>query len=383
MFRHQIVASSAGFRVLQFAQCGIAVPDAGLRVSSTSLLLMLGVALVLQTASAMAQVQRTPSVSERASNNAYQTYQTISKLFWSAENQLQQRADPFSGRLAPYKSPLSKSDPLYPKYFSVDQAAGAYIQLLDSQQQQSWTLPPALYLGGIAAFTIGDYANAQKYFSRLLQDYPDYQRYTYIGDNYAPDPDFAQPVKPGVTKLLFYCQVGARGGAPASDAFANFLQFNQTALKGLSTQTEFANWLSHRTNKFRRREFREDNYGDEPDQRRASVLPQTGQLIEEGWQNFFPAALKKSGALKMREYLRTLTSKDSSLCDMAAPRLAEVDQLVINSYFAQAKVLLNKHDFPQCRAVLRKIVAEYPNSDASHRAEKELANTVLVSVNYY
>jgi hypothetical protein len=307
------------------------------------------------------------AISEERKSTLYQLYQNISHTFWDAEHQLQQRVDPFSGGLGPYTSPLSKSDPLYQKYFSVDQAANEYLTFSDSQPQQSWTLPPVLYLGGIAAFTIGDYANAQKYFSWLLQNHADYQRYSYIGDDYAPDPDFAQPIKPGVTKLLFYCQiVGGRGGAPASDAFAGFQQFNQTTLKVLSTQTEFANWLSHRANKFQRRIFLNEDYGgDEPDQLRASALPQTGQLIEDGWRNLFPAALKKSGALKMREYLRTLATEDSSLRDVAAPRLAEVDQLVIKSYFAEAKALLAKKDFAGTRAKYKQIMVEYPI--ATHR----------------
>jgi len=85
----------------------------------------------------------------------------------------------------------------------------------------------------------------------------------------------------------------------------------------------------------------------------------------------------------MREYLRTLFSADTSLHDVITPRLAEVDDLVIKSYFAQVKVLLKKHDFTRSRALLKKISAEYPDSDASHRAEVELVRTISVSVNYY
>lgn len=132
-------------------------------------------------------------------------YRDMEHIFWNSESQLQRRADPFSAGPSPYALPLSKKDPLYQNYFYVDNAAGQYIQLLDAQKQQSWTLPPVLYLGGIAAFTIGDYANAEKYLSRLLHDYPHYKRDVYIGDNYAPDPDFSQPVQPGISKLLFYC----------------------------------------------------------------------------------------------------------------------------------------------------------------------------------
>jgi len=103
-------------------------------------------------------------------------YQQISADFCNAENKLQDRVDPFSNELSPFQSPLAKTDPLYQKYFQVDQSAGEYAFALDQQKKQSWTLPSMLYFDGIAASTVGDYANVQKYFSRLLKDYPDYKR---------------------------------------------------------------------------------------------------------------------------------------------------------------------------------------------------------------
>src|SRR5690606_26431176 len=128
---------------------------------------------------------------------------------------------------------------------------------------KSWTLPSVLYLGGIAAFTIGDYANAEKYFSILLRDFGQYQRDHYISENFFPDPDFSEPVKPGVSKLLFYCQIRGSGVSPEKvlsptgetpepriakprDSFNAFQQFNQTALKVLLSQQEFAKWLANR-----------------------------------------------------------------------------------------------------------------------------------------
>lgn len=243
-----------------------------------------------------------------------------------------------------------------------------------------------------------------------MKNHADYKRYSYIGDNYTPNPDFVQPVKPAVTKLLFYCEiVGAHGDAPkaiatlseverqqkststslsvtsnpfsmTSDPFTAFHQFNQTSLKVLSSQIAFADWLANRPYRSQRREFREDNYGDEPDQCRASVLSATAQLIEDG---LFPAALKKSGSLAMRTYLRTLITDNLSLRDIAAPRLAEVDGLIVKSYFAQAKALLAKKDFAATRAKYKQILAEYPDSDASRLAEAELPKVVPVAVNYY
>jgi TolA-binding protein len=346
----------------------------------------------------MAQIKRTVSVTARP-DNSYELYQTISRTFWNAERQLQQRVDPFSAAPSPYISPLDKADPLYQKYFQVDHVANEYITYLDNRQNspllkgdsggffgQSWTLPPVLYLGGLAAFTIGDYANAQKYFSCLLKNHADYKRHSYIGDNYTSDPDFAQPVKPAVTKLLFYCEMKNRARQQAetpANTFTDFQNFSQSSLEVLSTQIAFAEWLANRPNKYQRREFHEDNYGDEPDQLRASVLPKTGQLIEDGWRQLFPAALKKSGALAMRAYLRTLLTNDSSLQDIVTPRLAEVDKLIIASYFAQAKVLLAKDDFAGTRSKYKQIIAEYPDSDASHLAETQLPKVVPVAVNYY
>jgi|GEM_PF-3408048 len=246
-----------------------------------------------------------------ATSTLYSQYHQIASTFWDAEHRLQQHVDPFSAEPSPYRSPLTLTDLLYQKYFQVDQSADDYVAALDRQKRQSWTLPTVLYFGGIAAFTIGDYANAQKYFSRLLRDYPDYQRNTYINDHDAPDPDFAQPVKPAVTKLLFYCQiVGAHGYTNhASDDMATFQQFNTASVKVLSTQAAFANWLAHRPHKYQRWDFyMDEDYGDEqPDQIRATVLPKTATLIEEGWRQLYTAALKESGALAMRNYLRALT----------------------------------------------------------------------------
>lgn len=85
----------------------------------------------------------------------------------------------------------------------------------------------------------------------------------------------------------------------------------------------------------------------------------------------------------MRKYLRSLTTDDSFLKEMAELRLAQVDQLVIKQYFAQAKALLHKHDFAGTRKKYKQIIAEYPDSDASRRAEAELPKVVPVAVNYY
>jgi len=245
-----------------------------------------------------------------------------------------------------------------------------------------------LYLGGLAAFTIGDYENAANYFSKLLRDYPDYKREHYISENYDPDPDYSEPVKPGLTKLLFYCQIvnapTAANGAAGSDAFAAFQQFNTTSIKVLSTQVDFAKWLLNRPHKYQRRIFLNEDYGDsQPEQYRASMLPRMDKLVEKGWADLFPAALKKSGSLKMRAYLRELTNPDSLLKETAAPRLVEVDQLVIKSYFYQAKVLLNKQNFDAARKMYRRIIAEYPDSAASRRAEEELPRVVSAATKFY
>lgn len=151
----------------------------------------------------------------------------------------------------------------------------------------------------------------------------------------------------------------------------------------LSTQADYAVWLANRSNKFERREFHEDNYGDQPDQLRASALPKTPQIIQQAWEASFPDALKKGGVLAMRKYLREISTPNAPLQAIAAPRLAQVDQLVINSYFAQAKVLLTKDDFAGTRAKYKQIIAEYPDSGAAQRAEAALSKVVPVAVNYY
>ena|GEM_PF-3659833 len=61
----------------------------------------------------------------------------------------------------------------------------------------------------------------------------------------------------------------------------------------------------------------------------------------------------------------------------------EVDQLVIKNYFASAKVLLAKHNFDGTRAKYKQIIAEYPETDACHKAETELQNVTPISVRYF
>jgi len=168
------------------------------------------------------------------------------------------------------------------------------------------------------------------------------------------------------------------------DAFATFQQFNQSATKVLLSQATYANWLANRPYRSQRRPFFNEDYGDDwPDQCRATALPKTAQLIKNGWEQLFPAALKKSGSLKMRGYLRELTKTDAPLKDIAAPRLVEVDQLVIKYYFAQAKVLLRKHQFDATRKMYKRIIAEYPSDPAAKRAEKEMGGISRIAVNYY
>jgi len=92
-------------------------------------------------------------------------FERIGQTFWDAEDQLRSRVKLFSTEPSPYENSLLPDDVLYQKYFYVDKAASEYLQIVDKENPQSWTIPPVLYLGGLAAFTIGDYENAEKYFS--------------------------------------------------------------------------------------------------------------------------------------------------------------------------------------------------------------------------
>lgn len=214
-----------------------------------------------------------PAVAEPLS--PFTQYEKFTSLFWNTEKKLQQQNSSSFERFS-YTSPLPPADPLYQKYFSVHQSVGEYLQQLEARGiSESWTIPTSLYLGGIAAFTIGDYNVAQKYFSRLLKEYPDYKRDLYISDRYAPDPAFSQPVKPALTKLLFYCQI-ITASNPDQNPFTAFQQFNQSALKVLSTQKSYAYSLSHHPNIHYRREFYlDEDYGGTLDQTRATALPRT------------------------------------------------------------------------------------------------------------
>src|SRR5690606_15866691 len=67
-------------------------------------------------------------------------FNNFAKTFWDAETQLQQRDTSFSLHKPIYRSPLSKDDPLYQKYFSASNMAGAYIETIDPAKRHSWTL---------------------------------------------------------------------------------------------------------------------------------------------------------------------------------------------------------------------------------------------------
>jgi len=128
---------------------------------SIRIISILGVVLVATCIVASPAQAQSVAASQISSRDLYDR---IGHTFWDAENQLQLRIKPFSTEPSPYKNPLRRDDVLYQKYFYVDKAVGEYLQIIDKVNPQSWTVPPVLYLGGIAAFTIGDYANAEKYF---------------------------------------------------------------------------------------------------------------------------------------------------------------------------------------------------------------------------
>jgi TolA-binding protein len=280
-------------------------------------------------------------------------------------------------------APLPATHPAHREYSQSAESADEFLKLADENNIRNWMLNPVLYFGGLAHFTLGNYARAAELFSRLA---PDYVRDVYINDRDPINPELSTPTKPGISKLLFFCRLKALPKTPA-DALAALKQITTEAGSTLQTQREFAQFLANRKSPHARRDFSEANFGGQPDQIRASALPSTPALLEAAWNALWPQALKK-GAVPLRDYLRGFIAADGSTPDaplavLAAAKLPVLDALIVKSYFAQAQSLLKANNFNGARAKYKQIIAEYPDTPSARQAEAQFPKITQVAVAYY
>jgi hypothetical protein len=112
-----------------------------------------------------------------------------------------------------------------------------------------------IYLSAVAHLTCGEYGQALKLFVRLNRDYPDYKREQYIGDGYTPDPQDSVRVQASVAKLIFALRLQSLPESPR-DPWSALQQVTSDAVAALDAGRRSA-------------------IGGEPDQLRASALPDT------------------------------------------------------------------------------------------------------------
>ena len=268
--------------------------------------------------------------------------------------------------------PLAADDPLRAEYSRAGSAADEFIKLADENKTDNWMRPAILYLGGLAKYSIGDNVGALPLLERLQKEFPEYKRDQYINNRDTPNPRYAVPVAAGVSKLIFYLRLQvALKDAP--NAFSSLQQITDDALTTLAAQREYS--LT--------RTFSEARFGSEPDQRRASALPSTPSLVNEAWDALLEKALQQAGATALRQWLRGLHAPGAPLYKLALSKLQSIDALILKSYFAEAQNLMNQNNFDGARAKYKQIMAEYPNSEFSQRAEEEIENLVPAAVKYY
>jgi TolA-binding protein len=280
-------------------------------------------------------------------------------------------------------APLPEANPAQREYSQCAAAADEFIKLTDADNIRNWMLDPVLYFGGLAHFTLGNYARAEEIFSRLS---PDYKRDVYINDRDPINPQLSIPTRPGVSKLLFYCKLQSLPKTPA-DALAALKAITPQAGSTLRTQSEYADWLANHPSLHARRDFSEDNFGGQPDQIRAAALPSTPALAEGAWDALLPAATQK-GAVATRDYLRGIAAQagstsDAPFAEIALRKLVAIDALIVKSYFAQAQSLLKANNFNGVRSKYKQIIAEYPDTPAAVQAEAQFPQVTRVAVAYY
>jgi TolA-binding protein len=306
-------------------------------------------------------------------------YEAVGAHFWRAEDLLSSQTATRTQRDALLGAPLPESHPAHREYSRCAAAADAFLKLADEHHVRNWMLDPVLYFGGLAHFTLGNYARAALLFARLS---PDYKRAVYINDRDPINPELAIPTQPGISKLLFYCRLQALPQNPA-DALAALKAITLQAGSTLQVQSDYAHWLANRKNRHARRAFDEKHFGGQPDQVRASALPSTPALLQSAWETLLPPATKKN-PLAVRDYLRQLGSApDPGLAALAANALFAVDARVTQLYFAQAQNLLKARNFNGAREKYRQIIAEYPDTPAARKAQAQFPAVTRAAVAYY
>jgi hypothetical protein len=222
-----------------------------------------------------------------------------------------------------------------------------------------------VYLTALSYYTLGDYPRAIELFKQLPHDL---LRYHYTGEFYGPDPEFADPAWPGISKLLFYARLQTLSAQP-TDAFAALKQITTDALATVAAQRAFADLIASRSTIYNRYEFDEarfggERYGGQPDQRRAAALPSTLVLVQQAWDKLLPRAAQQVGGKAVRAWLQTLARPGGLLETVAARRLDEFTALLSAQLQKDAAAALAAKQYDRAKALLVQLRTEYSDDTA-------------------
>jgi len=309
-------------------------------------------------------------------------YRIVGASFWRGENLLSAQIETLPDRNTLLASPIAADSIAGLEYSRAASGADLFLKLADENNITSWTRDEVIYFGALSHYTIGNYARAAELFALLS---PDYKRNVYINDRDRPNPEYAVPTRPGISKLLFYARLKSLLATSADrpdDALAALQDITREALSTLGAQREYALYLANRPIIHDRRTWSESIFGGQPDQRRAGALPPTLQLVEAAWDTLLEKAVQRN-AKATRDFLRGLSTPDAPLSKLAIYKLQTIDALIIKAYFAEAQNLMDGKNFDGAWAKYRQIMAEYLESEAAKRAEDELPKIVPIAVSYF
>lgn len=239
----------------------------------------------------------------------------------------------------------------------------------------------AHYFAAMAWFRIRQWDAALFHLNTLLERWPDYARPRLDGRAY-----LRRAVRADCLHLRFHCRLQLQ---PLSARLKSAAPL--AVLQALVDETSPVLDVIEPRNAALEHDFGSQHWSlaarmevmePQPDQLRAAALPTVGQMVESAYQQLLPQALTQSGPQAVRAHLRAL-QLNSHFAALAQKLLTGIDAQILKSYFAQAQQQLNAHNFDGARAKYRQISAEYPDSDAAHRAEAALPQTVTTAVSYY
>lgn len=334
------------------------------RLRRLSFLLCFVACFILTFHTAQAQSPE-PNVPPAVAAKLTKLYQQISSSFWRGEHGWRARNGQDEDWRALLSAPLPAGDALRKEYSRAAEAGDAWLQLADENHIHNWMSDTVIYLDALSHYTLGNYSRAIELFKRLPRDY---LRYHYIGENYGPDPDFADPAWPGISKLLFCARLQTFSAQP-TNALAALQQITDDALATLAAQRAFAALIASHSTAYNRYEFDEarfggERYGDQPDQWRAAALPSTLALVQQAWDTLLPLAAQQAGGKAVRAWLQTLARPGGLLETVAARRLDEFTALLSAQLQKDAAAALAAKQYDRAKALLVQLRTEYSDDTA-------------------